>query len=94
MSNNIVTIGARFEVGGKVYTYITDKSDNIKVGDYVVVSVGNLYKVVRVVEIHNTPELNKGYNYQWIVQRIDDSKYMQRMKELYGAPDAQSRVRL
>lgn len=47
-------------------------------GTFVLVCVGNIYKVAKLHAVHATPQLDydRGKSYQWVVQRIDPSDYI------------------
>lgn len=86
MNSDLITIAVRFSADSPVhYTYMAGHSDNLEVGDFVVVKVANQYKVTKVVEIHDTPQLDGGHNYTWIVQKVDPTKYGERMEQLHQA---------
>jgi hypothetical protein len=55
----IRTVGCVFNdrQGATKYTYCT-RQTNLAVGDLVMVKVTDGYKIVRVAEVHNTPQLD------------------------------------
>lgn len=79
---NLRTIGITFSMSfddssAKIYTYKTIDT-SIKIGDSVVVSVGNHYKVVPVVRVDIIADLTVDHiDYKWITQKVDDTLYLQ-----------------
>lgn len=66
-------IGAR-----RLYTYKVLTEDGVKVGDTVVVDTPrDGLKLGLVVEVHKSPQINVSatFNYKWIVQKVDTSRY-------------------
>lgn len=61
----------------RLYTYKTLLKDNVQPNDTVVVIVGNEMVLVKVVEVHELPQidLDADFDYKWIVQRIDTAAY-------------------
>ena len=62
----------------KEYTYKALESDNLKVGDLVVVdSPSEGFTIVEVTRVDAKPriELDAPFAYKWIVQKIDRSRY-------------------
>lgn len=61
----------------RLYTYKVLLKDNVQPNDTVVVIVGNEMVLVKVVEVHELPQidLDADYDYKWIVQRIDTDAY-------------------
>lgn len=73
--DNLKTIQVVFESTGKVYTYKTTDA-SIVIGDLVVVVARNLYQIVKVVGIDNTPNLSLDHiSYKWIIQKIDKTEH-------------------
>ena len=68
------TVAVVFYPGGKPYVYMND-DPTIKAGDRVVVQPRGELKVVYVTEVHDKPKLSGGYQYDWIVQKIDMTNY-------------------
>lgn len=71
---NLKTVAVNFFRSDKTYTYKTI-DETIEVDDFVVVAVGNHYKITKVVEVHVVPNFKDGIEYKWIVQKLDFSKY-------------------
>lgn len=70
------TIGVRFKgEQDKIYTYKT--TEDFNVDDYAIVFARGQFKTVKVMEVHKVPMLDMGsnLNYQWVVQKIDTTKY-------------------
>lgn len=69
-------------LGSKEYTYVTQIPD-IKVGDYVVVIVSEIPKVVKVTRVDT--ELNIAPNdptiYKWVVDKVDVESYVAEKKK-------------
>jgi hypothetical protein len=59
------------------YTYKIAKSVGIKVHDRCVVMVPGGLKIVRVVKVDETPDIDidAGHDYKWVVQKIDLEAY-------------------
>lgn len=67
----------------RLFTYKADLSDNIKVDDYVVVegqSGGPMVALVFKVDLTPHIDVDADFDYKWIVQKIDRSKYDERLK--------------
>ncbi len=94
-----ITIGAIFEdelpiaeaLAGKelppysrsVYTFKAETNANLQVGDFALVHANDELKIVRVVEVHDTPQIDPEahFQYKWVVQRIDLEPYRHRLEE-------------
>ena len=73
------------------YTYKALESDNIQVGDFVVVdSPSNGFTIVQVVRVDAKPriELNAPFSYKWIVQKVDRTRYEELLKQEQQFNDA------
>lgn len=60
------------------FTYKVRKDSGIKVDDAVIVeSPQNGLQIVRVVEVHDTPQidLDAPFEYKWIIQRVDRTEH-------------------
>lgn len=59
----------------KPYTYKALEAHNLKVGDFVAVLANNEIKVVRVIKVDASPQIDvaSSYDYKWIIQKIDTS---------------------
>jgi hypothetical protein len=64
-------IGDEQELGNKSYTYVTNLS--FEVGELAVVFVSGIPKVVKVVEVHPSCQIepNENIKYKWITARVD-----------------------
>jgi hypothetical protein len=60
----------------KAYTYKVLVEDGYKVGDTAVALVDRGLVLVKVVEVHETPQLDldANFDYKWLVQRVDTTK--------------------
>ena len=81
VGDNVKTVGVKFynnklgqydHLGDKTYTYKTTL--NLEINDLCVVVVGKVPKVVVVVEL-GPPADNDGYQYKWIVAKVDFTAY-------------------
>lgn len=60
----------------KSCTYKCLKSEALQPGDCVIVLVANQgLKLVTVIEMHSTPKIVDGIDYEWIVQKVDLTHY-------------------
>ncbi len=77
---NFNTVGCRFDDTRKIYTYKT--SENFEVGDKAIVCPNGSLKVVQIVRVDDTPQIEFGSNveYKWIVQKIDLDSYNDRLE--------------
>jgi hypothetical protein len=68
--------------GSRKYTYKTTDL-NLKVDDLVLVKTGNDLKVVKVMEVHATPQIDidSSIHYTWIIQKIDTTHYDSLLKK-------------
>lgn len=76
LMENCKTVAVSFgKDESRTYTYKT--TEDFEVGDFAVVKPNNTLKVVKVVKVHEIPELdvNSNMDYDWIVQRIDLESY-------------------
>lgn len=77
LDEKLKTIGVQFDqfVGSKIYTYKTH--DQFEIGDICIVSVNRELKLVYVVEVHETAQIeyDSSIDYKWIVQKVDLTKY-------------------
>lgn len=78
------TVEVRFEPVGKLYTYKT-RLKLVK-GDWVIVVVNHVVKVVEVVNVHAAPRIDfdAPYDYKWIVQKVDFANYNKILEEEEG----------
>lgn len=87
LQDNYTTVSVKFLndigiiSGSKDYTYKVLLEDNIKEGDTCVVDVSGVKKLVVVTAVHSTPKIDPSaqYDFKWIVQRIDTSRYDQQV---------------
>jgi hypothetical protein len=81
LQDSYTTISVKFENNNcSIYTYKCPLSEDVRVGDFVIVPpscVKNYYNTGQIVEVHEAPRIHQGIEYKWIVQRIDDSRYKQ-----------------
>tara|TARA_R110000822_G_scaffold84867_4_gene199065 strand:+ start:1773 stop:2204 length:432 start_codon:yes stop_codon:yes gene_type:complete len=71
------TIGVRFKGNDITKIYVYKTVEDFIVDDYAIVFSNNQFKTVKVMEVHNVPQLDmdSDTSYQWIVQKIDTTKY-------------------
>lgn len=69
------TVSVRFSDTSKTYTYKT--KENFEAGDKAIVNPNGMLKVVTVIDVHETPQIDFGSNieYKWIVQKVDTRAY-------------------
>jgi hypothetical protein len=69
------TVAVRFDAASKLYTYKTRLK--LQRNDWVIVSVNDVLKVVQVVQVHATPQIDfeAKFDYKWVVQKVDMSDY-------------------
>jgi len=85
------TVGIVFTPDGQAYTYKTDL--DLAVGDRVVVNTPNTgLQIVTVKEVHDTPQLDGGFDYTWIVQKIDFTNYKRQIEEDRNANPIRTRL--
>jgi len=78
--DQIDTVKATFEkhIEGlsKTYTYKCKKGDLVA-GDQVIVIANDQYKMVTIVSVDSTPDIDphSTYEYAWIVQKLDLTQY-------------------
>lgn len=76
--DGVVTVGVTFDSGSRRYTYKARASEGIEVGNKVVVdspSAGYVTATVVAVDAFADIDLDKPWNYKWIVQKVDDAFY-------------------
>lgn len=68
---------------GYVYTFKAELDSGLKAGDFAVVHANDELKIVRVVEVHSSPDIQHDaqFQYKWVIQRIDFELYRERLKE-------------
>lgn len=71
----VVTIRVKFEAGGREYTYRALESDQIQVGDTVVIHFRNKFFTTDVVAVDLYPDFSKDVEYKWIVCKVDADRY-------------------
>lgn len=73
---------AAYPVSPKEYTYLTNLTD-LQVGDFVIVMVSSVPKVVLVTSVHEelAIEPNESTQYKWIVDKVDMESYMQEQRK-------------
>lgn len=78
LTEGFALLGVKFERSEKTYYYKAPLAYGIVEGETVVVeSPHSGYTCVKVVSVDNEPiiDVNGGYSYKWIVQRVDDTAY-------------------
>ena len=67
------TISVMFQSNNeKYYTYKT--MEDFQIGDKAVVRANGTLKIAKCVEVHKVPRLDSDSCYQWIIQKIDETK--------------------
>ena len=85
------TVGVKYATSSMIYIFMTD--EKCKIGDKAAVFTNGNWNIVTIMEIHDEPQLSKDYNYTWLVQVIDRTKFDKHIKEDgEGYPDAGSRL--
>lgn len=67
------TVSVKYATSTVLYTFMTN--EECKVGDKAVVFTNGNWNVVTIMEIHETPQLDGGHNYTWLVQIVDRTNY-------------------
>lgn len=82
MSLDLGSPAAVYPVSAKEYTYLTNLTD-LQVGDFVIVMVSSMPKVVLVTSVHEELliEPNETTQYKWIVGKVDMESYMQEQRK-------------
>lgn len=65
------------------YTFKVDTALGLQAGDYALVHANNTVKIVRIVAVHDAPQIDSAatYRYKWVIQKIDLSAYRRRLVE-------------
>ena len=86
------TVGVKYASSpGMTYTFMTD--EEFEIGDKAVVFTNGSWSVVTVTEVHEEPQFEEGYNYTWLVQRVDRTNYDRHIAEDgAGYPEVESRL--
>ncbi|MDO5651072.1 MAG: hypothetical protein Q4G13_02910, partial [Moraxella sp.] len=73
----------KHEYKGFCYTFKAEIGSDFQVGDYAVVHARNELKVVRIVQVHDTPmiDVNANFEYKWVIQKIDFAPFKKRHAE-------------
>jgi len=81
LQGEYTTVDVRFDASFKLYTYKTRL--RLAKGDWVIVSVKDVLKVVEVVRVHSVPRIDfdAAYDYKWIVQKVDMTAYNATLEE-------------
>lgn len=81
LQGSYTTVDVRFDLLSKLYTYKTRLS--LVKGDWAVVLVKNVLKIVEVISVHSAPKIDyeAPYDYKWIVQKVDMTMYEKTVKE-------------
>ena len=74
---------------GHCYTFKAEVDSGLVVGDFAVVHANDALKIVKIVQVHATPniDINARYEYKWVVQKIDFTAFKTRHKEQKGIND-------
>ncbi len=83
------TIGAKFEGTPRIYTYKVLATAGFVEGDKAVVDVSGQLKIVDVVRVDRTPQIDPkaDFEYKWVVCRVDLAAY-KALKRTAGVPVA------
>lgn len=65
------------------YTFKANADMGLKAGDLALVHAQNEIKIVRIVEIHDSPLIDEtaNFDYKWVIQKVDITAFQQRMAE-------------
>lgn len=68
---------------GFCYTFKAEIDSGLQVGDYAVVHARNQLQIVKIVEIHQVPNIDKNatFEYKWVIQKIDFDNFKNRQNE-------------
>lgn len=68
---------------GFCYTFKAEVDNNLQVGDYAIVHANHALKIVKIVQVHDTPniDINAKFEYKWVIQKIDFANFKQRLDE-------------
>lgn len=83
LTEGYTTLTVQFQGSTKLYTYKVMLNEGVVAGDAVVVdSPSQGLVVVTVAEVHTYPhiDVNAGFKYQWIVQKVDTSNFKRRQE--------------
>lgn len=79
LQKGYTTVNVRFDTGGPLYTYKVSKTiaATLAKDGLVVVPAQNAFKVVKVVEVHDEPQIDvhKPLALKWVVQKVDTTAY-------------------
>lgn len=77
LNRDVVIAACTFSPGGKVYTYKALRSQNLQVGDVVVVETGRGINGVTVERVYETSssDFNPSIAYKWVIQKVDFSAW-------------------
>lgn len=83
MQEGFTTIRVKFEGTQRLYTYKALLEDKVKEGDYVVVDTPSAG--LQLCEVHHVDrvpniDVDADFDYKWIVQKVDRSKYDERIE--------------
>lgn len=72
-----------FEYQGFCYTFKAEIGSNFAVGDYAVVHARDELRIVKIVQVHDTPkiDINASFEYKWVIQKIDFTTFKERHSE-------------
>lgn len=68
---------------GFCYTFKAEIDSNFAVGDYAVVHARDELKIVKIVQVHQTPkiDIHAKFEYKWVIQKIDFRAFKARHQE-------------
>lgn len=68
---------------GFSYTFKAEPDSGLEVGDFAVVHANDELKIVKIVAVHDAPKIDPKatFEYKWVVQKIDFSKFLLRQSE-------------
>lgn len=84
LNENVVMIDVRYigiSAGNKNYTYKALVTQNLKVGDTVVVPANETYLLAEVVGVRSRVKFEPSVTYKWVVQRVDFDAYIAVQKQ-------------
>ena len=81
LQGEYTTVEVRFDLMSKLYTYKTRLS--FTNGDFAVVNVNGVLKLVEVKVVHSVPKIDfkATFDYKWIVCKVDTEEYTYNLVE-------------
>ena len=89
MNTQFKTVGVKYASSSTVFTLMTEF--DCEVGDKAVVFTNGFWGVVTIVEIHDEPQLDKGFNYTYLVQIVDRTEYDRLIEKMHTDQPSVSR---